>query len=406
MFEKLRTKNREATQNREAAFNRRAARKPVQDRGAVINDGFDGMTRWGVRIVVIAAAALVLGWVISHTWVILFPISMALIVTTVLGSPARWLRSRGWPDALAAVVVVVGFIALIVAGIVALAPSVAGQSQEIAQGASDGLGQIQKWVVEGPLDVTDSQLNQAIAAVQDKLEQSAAAIGSGIFSTISAATSALINLVLVLMLTFFFVKDGHKFIPWTSTLGGRRAGEHTSDLLSRCWNTLGGFIRTQSLVSLIDAIIIGTGLVIIGVPLAIPLAVLTFFGGFIPIIGAFVTGALAVLITLVTNDPKDALIVLVIVIAVQQLEGNVLSPWLQGKSMNLHAAVVLMSVTAGGTLFGITGAFLAVPVAATVAEILRYVNERIDEEVDTGAPPEDSEAAETLQEGVDDEAGA
>ncbi len=406
MFEKLRAKNREAPQDREAVFDRRAARKPVQDRGAVISDGFDGMTRWGVRIVVIAAAALVLGWVISHTWVILFPISMALIVTTVLGAPARWLRAHGWPDALAAVVVVVGFVGLIVAGIVALAPSVAGQSQEIASGASDGLGQIQKWVVEGPLDVTDSQLNQAIAAVQDKLEQSAATIGSGIFSTISAATSAIINLVLVLMLTFFFVKDGHKFIPWASMLGGRRAGHHTSDVLSRSWNTLGGFIRTQSLVSLIDAVIIGTGLVIIGVPLAVPLAVLTFFGGFIPIIGAFVTGALAVLITLVTNDPKDALIVLLIVIAVQQLEGNVLSPWLQGKSMNLHAAVVLMSVTAGGTLFGITGAFLAVPVAAIVAEILRYINEQIDEEVDNGAPPEDSQSAETLHEGVDEEAGA
>ena len=109
-----------------------------------------------------------------------------------------------------------------------------------------------------------------------------------------------------------------------------------------------------------------------------PLAVITFIGGFIPIVGAFASGAIAVLVTLVTNSPQDALIILAVIVAVQQLEGNVLSPMLQGKSMNLHPAVVLLAVTAGGSLFGITGAFLAVPVTATVAEMLRYANERID----------------------------
>jgi predicted PurR-regulated permease PerM len=143
-------------------------------------------------------------------------------------------------------------------------------------------------------------------------------------------------------------------------------------------------------------------LAILGVPLAVPLAVVTFFGAYIPIIGAFISGALAVLVTLVTNSPRDALIALLIVVFVQQLEGNVLSPYLQGKNLNLHAAVVLLSVTAGGTLFGITGAFLAVPVAATTAEILRYVNERIDAAVSESAPPEDSESAERLEERADD----
>ncbi|MET1062489.1 MAG: AI-2E family transporter, partial [Aeromicrobium sp.] len=162
-----------------------------------------------------------------------------------------------------------------------------------------------------------------------------------------------------------------------------------------------GFIRTQTLVALIDAVIIGAGLAILGSPLAVPLAVVTFFAAYIPIIGAFVSGALAVLVTLVTNDPKAALITLLIVVGVQQLEGNVLSPVLQGKNMNLHPAVVLMSVTAGGSLFGVTGAFLAVPVAASVAEILRYVNERIDESVSVLAPKQDSRSAEALEDGDD-----
>ena len=367
--------------------------KRVRDRGDAIDDAFGGMLRWGIRIVVIAAAAVVIGWIIGKAWVVLFPVAMALIVSTVLAPPVTWLRKKGWPSGVAAVVVVIGFLGIVVGIFAILTPQVAGQSSEVARGASDGLQTVRDWLTNGPLALSNGQITQAITALQDRIQSSASAIGAGVFSTIGAATSALVNLILVLMLTFFFVKDGHKFLPWVRNLGGQRAGDHTVVILDRVWNTLGGFIRTQSLVALIDATIIGAGMVIVGVPLAIPLAVLTFFAAYIPIIGAFVSGALAVLVTLVTNSPQDALIVLIIVVAVQQLEGNVLSPWLQGKNMNLHAAIVLLSVTAGGTLFGVTGAFLAVPVAASVAEILRYFNERIDEQVSVNAPHEDPHAA-------------
>ena len=374
-----------------------------RDRAAVIDDAFGGMQRWGLRLVVIAAAVFVLGWVVGELWVIIFPVMLALIVSTVLVPAVSWLRNRRVPSGLASALVVVGFLAVVVGIIAALTPQVAGQAPELADSAARGLQKVRDWLTGGPLGLSEGQITRAIEAVQEKLRNSATAISSGLFSTIGAATSAVINLVLVLMLTFFFVKDGHKFLPWMKTLGGRRAGEHTAEVMERAWDTLGGFIRTQSLVAFIDAVIIGTGLAILGVPLAVPLAVVTFFGGYIPIIGAFISGALAVLVTLVTNGGGDALIALLIVVGVQQLEGNVLSPYLQGKNLNLHAAVVLLSVTAGGTLFGITGAFLAVPVAATTAEILRYVNERIDQAVDeSAAPPEDSEAADKLERQADD----
>ncbi|MCW2830360.1 MAG: family transporter [Aeromicrobium sp.] len=368
----------------------------IRDRGVVIDEAFGNMQRWGLRIVAIAAAAYVLGWAIGHIWIVLFPISMALIVSTVLAPPVSWLRSKGWPAGLAAAAVVVGFIAALVGTIAILTPLVANKSNEVAAGASDGLQQIRDWITGEPLNLSEGQITAAIAALQDKLQASASTISSGVFTTISTATSIIINIVLVLMLTFFLVKDGHKFLPWLRTLGGVRAGDHLTEMLERVWVTLGGFIRTQTLVALIDAVIIGVGLAILGSPLAAPLAVVTFFAAYIPIIGAFVSGALAVLVTLVTNDPKDALIALIIVVAVQQLEGNVLSPMLQGKNMNLHPAVVLMSVTAGGSLFGVTGAFLAVPVAASVAEILRYANERIDDSVSVLAPKDDARAAEIL----------
>ncbi|AWB91296.1 AI-2E family transporter [Aeromicrobium chenweiae] len=367
-----------------------AENQRIRDRGVVIDEAFGNLQRWGLRVIVIAAAAFVIGWGIGHVWMVLFPVSMALIVSTVLSPPVSFLRSKGWPSALAAAVVVVGFIAILVGVIAILTPQVAGQAAAIASNATDGLQKVRDWVTGEPLNLSDGQITRAIEAVQDKLQSSATAISSGVFSTISTATSIIVNIVLVLMLTFFFVKDGHKFLPWLNALGGQRSGAHLSEVLGRVWSTLGGFIRTQTIVALIDAVIIGGGLWILGSPLAVPLAVITFFGGYIPIVGAFVSGALAVLVTIVTNDYKAALIALVIVIAVQQLEGNVLSPVLQGKNMNLHPAVVLMSVTAGGSMFGVTGAFLAVPVAATVAEILRYVNEQIDDSVSVLAPKEDA----------------
>ncbi len=376
----------------------RRRERDYRDRGDVISDWAASAQTWGLRLVVVAAALYVLGWIAGSFWMVLFPISLALVVSTVLQPMSGWLMRCGLPSALAAVLVMLGFLGIIAGVISIIAPQVAGQAPQIANQAADGLQRIRDWLVDGPFAVTDGQITAAIDAVEDRLQESASAISAGVFTGLSAATNAIINTVLTLMLTFFIIKDGHKFLPWVHALGGKRTGDHIVALLSRSWNTLGGFIRTQTLVSFIDAVIIGIGLAILGVPLWVPLAVITFFGGYIPISGALVSGVLAVLVTLVTVDFRAAVIALIIVLAVQQLEGNVLSPWLQGKSMNLHAGVVLMSVTAGGTLFGITGAFLAVPVAAVTAEILRYANEQIDRQVDPQAPPEDSHAAELLRE--------
>ena len=190
------------------------------------------------------------------------------------------------------------------------------------------------------------------------------------------------------MLCFFFIEDGPRFLPWLTGVVGERAGRHLDTVLGRAWITLGSFIQGQAAVGLIDAVLIGIGLLVLGVPLALPLAVLTFFGGFVPIIGAFVVGALAVLVALVTKGITTALIVLAIIFAVQQIEGNVLQPILQGKSLGLHPALVLVAVAAGSGLYGIAGAFLSVPVAAVAAVVLRYLGEVID-----GRPGEHAEAA-------------
>ncbi|GAB3990158.1 AI-2E family transporter [Nocardioides marmoraquaticus] len=344
-------------------------------RAEVIGHGLTWVATWSLRFVFIAAGAVVLGLLVKYGWYVIFPVLLALIFATVLAPVGFVLRERlGLPAGLAAGLALLGAIGVVVGAGFAVAPQVAGQSTEIAQDVNTGLQQVQDFVQSLEF-VSADQIDAAVQGLQDVVTGSASSIASGLIVGVSAVTNALITLVIALVLTFLFLKDGRRFLPWVGRVAGPHAGDHLVEVGIRAWRTLGGFIRTQALVSLIDAVIIGAGLLVLGVPLAIPLAVLTFFAGFIPIVGAITAGALAVLVALVSNGITGALIVLAIIVAVQQLEGNVLSPWLQSKTMQLHPAVVLLSVTLGSTLFGITGAFLAVPVVAVAAVVLRYLDE-------------------------------
>ena len=352
----------------------------------VIGDGIAWTARWSLRWVAIALGAVLLGLVVRETWGIVLPVVLALVITTVLAPLADVFRRRlRFPAGLAAAAALVGSILLVVAIGFAIAPSVAGQSDDIASDAAAGLQRLQDWIQDSDF-VSKAQLDAALEGLQEKVQGSAGSIASGVLVGLSAVGNAGITLVISLILTFLFLKDGGRFVPWLRVLAGPRVGGHLAEVATRAWATLGGFIRTQALVSGIDAVFIGAALLIVGVPLAIPLAVLTFFGGFVPIVGAFVVGAVAVLVALVSNGLTGALIILGVIVLVQQLEGNVLSPWLQSQSMKLHAAVVLLSVTLGSTLFGITGAFLAVPVVAVAAVVLRYLLELVAARSDDPVP--------------------
>ncbi|MEU3012111.1 AI-2E family transporter [Nocardia asteroides] len=356
-----------------------------RDRGDVIGSGLLWLAKWSLCIVAIAAGAWVLGSVAARLWVVILPVALAIVVSTILWPPVRWLTRHKVKPALAATITLLGFLA-VVAGIVAsIVPSVADQAPELADKSTEGVNQVRDWIQGPPLRIRDEQLDSAVDAIVARLQSSGAQIANGVFTGVSTATTVLITIFLVLVLVFFFLKDGPRLLPWMHQVFGSRSGRHVEAVLQRVWATLGGFIRTQALVSLVDAVFIGAALFLLDVPLAMVLSVITFIAGFVPMVGAFVAGALAVLVALVGNGFTTALIVLGVVIAVQQLEGNVLQPVLQSRSMELHAVVVLLAVTAGGSLYGITGAFLAVPVVAMVAVVVRYIGEQID--AVTGPPP-------------------
>lgn len=325
----------------------------------------------------VATGAVAL-WLIAQAWVAFFPLIMALLLTSVLWPPTRFLRRKGWPAGLSAATTLLVALAALIGIFSWIAPSVIDQGAQVVTSAGAGLAELQQWTAGPPLNLDNSQLLEFGDQARTALEGRASEIAAGVFTGVAAVGNVVVTTFLVLVLTFFFLKDGTRFLPFVHRWAGRRAGQHLVEVSQRVWNTVSGFIRTQALVGLIDATLIGSGLLIAGVPLAFALAVLTFFGAFIPVVGAFVAGGFAVLVALVSNGFGTAVIVFVLVLAVQQLEGNVLLPILQSKSMDLHPGIVLIAIVAGSTLFGIVGAFLAVPVIASVSVLLKYYSEQVD----------------------------
>ena len=343
----------------------------------VLNAWAKSTAKFAVRMLVIAVFVYALARLVGALWAGILPAILALIICTVLAPISSWMRGHGVPAGLAAITTLLAFVGVLAAIIMLIAPDMVSHSRILYLQALEGIQRLQLWLQNPPLNMDPEDLSEAINEIAQWAQNQAGAIAGSVFSGIGTAAGISVTLMVITVLTFFFLKDGHRFLPWLRSATGGRSGLHATELLTRSWNTLSGFIRAQAVVSMVDAVFIGGGIWLVGVPMAFTLSVITFLGGFIPIVGAVVAGALAVLVALVSLGFTEALIVLGIVIAVQQLEGNILSPMLQSRAMDLHPVIVLISVTVGGGLFGLVGAFLAVPVTAMIAVAYRYVLEMV-----------------------------
>jgi predicted PurR-regulated permease PerM len=364
-------------ERRPAVMLEREAPHPAVGRNAVLARASQTAATVALRFLLILAGLIVLGTLIGMVWFVVLPVLLALLLTTVLWPPVRFLRNRGWPPAVAAATAILGTLGVLAGVIGGLAPQVTGQAQDLADQVVSGLEDLQDRLQRPPFNLDDQAVNQAIDRLVGQARDNAQDLASQVVSGVGIVGNVLLEALLALVMTFFFLKDGPKFLPWLCRLTGPAAAPHVEEVAQRSWRTLGGFVRAQAAVGLVDAIFIGIGLVILDVPLWLPLSVLIFFAAFIPIIGAVVSGILAALVALVSGGPTDALIVIGIVLLVQQLEGNLLQPVLVGRTLDLHPAVVLLSVAAGGSLKGITGAFLAVPVVSVLAVAIRYTRETL-----------------------------
>lgn len=348
------------------------------DRADVIGEAGRWLAAWSGRLLLIIAGLVVLGIGLRYISGAIMPVLLGLLLASVLYPITARLRKWGAPygvGAIAALLLGVG----VIAGLIGLiAPSVANQWDDLRNQTLDGIRRVQTWMSGPPLNINDQEIQGYISQAIAWLQERSGDIATSVVNIGGSVGSALVTLFTTLIITFFMLKDGHKFVGWMRGIVGRRAGFHASELLTRMWNTLSGYIRTQAIVSFIDAFFIGLGAFLLGVPLAFPIAVLTFLAGFIPIVGAVTAGAVAVLVALVSNGVTTALLVLAVVLGVQQLEGHILQPLLQSRVMQLHPVIVLLAVILGSSWAGIIGAFLAVPVAAVGAVLLRYLGDLTD----------------------------
>jgi predicted PurR-regulated permease PerM len=330
---------------------------------ASVPAGLRTAASWSWRIILVGAALYLVLRVIGSLLEVFVPVLVALLLSALLQPAARALVRRGWPRSLAALgMLLVGL--CVVAGIITLVVNrVTADWSNLTSKVSKGLVQIGDFLVR-TFPITHPQLDQLVSDAQHAITGNRGAIASGAVSTAGTVTQVFTGILLTLLTLFFFLKDGRSIWLWIVGLCPRASQAYLDEAGRRSWRTLVSYVRATVTVALIDAIGIGIGLVLLRVPLALPLAALVFIGAFIPIIGSFIAGSVAVLVALVSNGFVSALITLGVVILVMQLEGHIFSPLLLGRAVRIHPLAVVLGIAAGLITGGVFGALIAVPIIA------------------------------------------
>jgi predicted PurR-regulated permease PerM len=325
------------------------------------------------QILLITAAAAVIIFALIHLRLVVLPVIAALFITAVLSPPAERLKSKGWPPLLAAwTVILIGF--LVIGGLGALvAPAVGNELDQLGNDVRSGIDEVVEWLETGPFNLSQTQIDRYVDEASKNLRENRSQIVGGVVTGAVLVVEVIAGLLLTFILVFFFVKDGTKIGRWALKLFRTEHQAHAREVAVRSWSSLQAYIRGIALIALIDALLIGIALLVIRVPLVLPLMLITFIGGFFPLVGAFLAGLVASLVALVTNGPLDALLVAGAITIIQQIEGDVLQPIVLSRAVNLHPIAILLSLTAGAILGGIVGAFLAVPIAVTAVTVGTYV---------------------------------
>jgi predicted PurR-regulated permease PerM len=327
----------------------------------------EGVGRAGTRSVQVLAIVALLAvavFALTRLTLIVIPVLLALVLAAAISPLVVLLRRKGLPSFLATVIALLALVALLGVVFWLVAAAVVDQWPQLRDQAIEGFGELQAYVDDLPFDVSPEQLQSVQDSVVGLLQSDA--VGTGALAGVSQTVDFVAGFLVMIVVLFFFLKDGPQM--WEFLLRpfegaryerGRRIGRSTV-------STLGGYVRGTAIVALVDAVAIGVGLAIVGVPLAVPLSVLVFLLAFIPLVGATLAGILCALVALVAVGPVEALVVVAIVVAVNQLEGDLLQPVVMGRTLRLHPLVILVALTAGTVLAGLTGAVLAVPIAASV----------------------------------------
>jgi predicted PurR-regulated permease PerM len=321
----------------------------------------DDGASWAWRLLVVAAAVTLIGFVVIQIKLVLIPSVIAVFVAALLIPLVDRIDARTpLPRTAATLLVLVAAVGAVAGVIWWLVPNFVEQVDELRGSVDQGLRDVETWVEE----TFGVSLREAAGQLTGGTD--GAGIGDRLISGAVLVGEIVAGLLLVIVLTFFVVRDGPRFAQSSVRWFPEDRRHLAAAIGHRSWTVIGGYLRGVMITGVVDAVVIGIGLALIGVPLVLSLMVLTFFGAFFPLIGAVVAGAVAVLVALVANGAADALLVLALVIAVQQLEGDIVAPLVLGRTLSLHPVVILLALTIGAIVGGIVGAAFAVPIAAVI----------------------------------------
>ncbi|HEX8345138.1 MAG TPA: AI-2E family transporter [Actinoplanes sp.] len=331
---------------------------------------------WSWRLIVVGVVGWVLLRFISSVKIVIIPLAIAMLLSALLAPAVGWLLRARLPRSLATFLVLVGGIAAVAGTLTLVVNQFMDGLPQLTNNASQGILQIQEWAQTGPLHLTNDQVDAAIKSGQNWINGNTSSLTATGVATAATLAEVLTGALLVLFATFFFLRDGRKIWRFIVRLFPVNARWQLSDAGDASWATLGSYVRATVLVAFIDAVGIGLALVVLKVPFAFPLAALVFLGAFIPIVGASVSGAVAVLVALVDRGWVIALFVLIAVLIVQQVEGHVLQPLIMGRAVAIHPLVVIIGIASGVVLAGIVGALVAVPLIAVLNTGIRRLARR------------------------------
>lgn len=345
------------------------ATTPAERAGTTWSDGLGRAGTRAAQILLILALAGVVVFGLLKVSLVVIPILLALILTAAIAPVVARLKKHGMKPATATGLSFLAMITVFGGTIFGIVMAVRSELPELIAHASSGLDQALALAKDSPLPLDGQAIENARSSIVDYV--TSPSFGSGALTGLGAVTSFAAGFILMAVVLFYFLKDGEHI--WAFMLRGFKGGHRAKAELAgqRTMEVLGGYVRGTAAVAAVDAVCIGGALAIMQVPLALPLAVLTFVGGFIPLVGATAAGGLAVLVALVSNGPVGAIIILAVVVVVNQLEGNFLQPVLMGKAMAVHGLVILLALTVGTILAGIIGAVLSVPLTAVAWSIIK-----------------------------------
>lgn len=327
---------------------------------------------WSWRLVVVTVAIATLIYLLSHVTVLVYPLVIGVMLSTLLRPMTVRLIRLGVPNSVAATLVFVTGLALVVLVLSVLIATVSSQFEQISGNVVDGIDKVRGWLAQGPLHMRDEELTALLNDLKAQVQVNRERIASGALSTVFTIGEVGAGLVLTLFVTFFFTHDGDQIWRWVVRLFPRKVERDLSAAGGFAWQALTAIVRGTVIVAAVDAVAITVLLLVLGIPLAVPLGAIVFFGSFIPIVGSLLAGAIAVLVALVVKGWVIALVVLAGLIVVMQLEGHVLQPLIMGRMVKIHPLAIVLVVSAGTLLAGIGGALIAVPLVAVVKVAFEY----------------------------------